>query len=108
MNTATSTAHKVTRHAVVKGRILRLVEVERVEEFLFSLYKKLFHFKALLFESIILLPPPPCKAYPIAIRLHDHCAMFPSVVLAVAPAVTRNLSGCTLTLVLTLQGVLCG
>jgi len=64
MNTATSTAHKVTRHAVVKGRILRLVEVERVEEFLFSLYKKLFHFKAFLFEAILRFPPPPLQSLP--------------------------------------------
>ena len=41
-----------------------------------SLYKILFHFKALLWESIIRLPPPPtCKAYPIALQLHDHCAI---------------------------------
>ena len=36
------------------------------------LYKILFHFKALLWESIILvLPPPTCKAYPTSILLHD-------------------------------------
>jgi len=34
-------------------------------------------FKALLWESIILLlPPPTCKAYPIATLLHDHCAIY--------------------------------
>jgi len=43
-----------------------------------SLYKILFHFKALLWESIIVLPPPhpTCKAYPAAILLHDHCAIY--------------------------------
>ena len=36
------------------------------------LNKILFHFKALLWESISFYsPPPPCKAYPIAILLHD-------------------------------------
>jgi len=41
-----------------------------------GLYKILFHFKASLWQSIILLlPPPPTKAYPIAILLHDHCAI---------------------------------
>jgi len=45
--------------------------------FEFSLYEILFHFKALLWVSIIfLLPPPTCKAYPIAILLHDHCAIY--------------------------------
>jgi len=41
-------------------------------------YKILFYFKALLWGSIILLlpPPPTCKAYPIAILLHDHCAIY--------------------------------
>jgi len=46
-----------------------------------GLYKILaFHFKALLWESIILLlpPPPTCKAYPSVIRLHDHCAIHTS------------------------------
>jgi len=43
-----------------------------------SLYKILFHFKASLFESIILLcPPPTCNAYPIAVLLRDHCAIYP-------------------------------
>ena len=44
----------------------------------FSLYKILFHFETLLWESIIFLLPPPltCKAHPIAIRLHDHCAIY--------------------------------
>jgi len=42
-----------------------------------SLYKRLFYFKALLWETIILiLPPPTCKAYPIAILLHGHCAIY--------------------------------
>jgi len=37
-----------------------------------SLYKISFHFKSVLFESIIrLVPPPICKAYPITILLHD-------------------------------------
>ena len=37
----------------------------------------MFHFKALLWESIIfLLPPPYLKSYPIAILLHDHCAIY--------------------------------
>jgi len=37
----------------------------------------LFHVKVLLWESItLLLPPPTCKAYPIAILLHDHCALY--------------------------------
>ena len=37
----------------------------------------MFHFKALLWESIILLlPHPSCKAYPIAILLHDHCGIY--------------------------------
>ena len=43
----------------------------------FSLYKILFHFKALLWESIILsLPPPTCNAYSSAIRLHGHCVIY--------------------------------
>jgi len=42
-----------------------------------SFYKILFHFKAILWESIILLYPPPTrKAYPIAVLLHDHCAIY--------------------------------
>ena len=41
------------------------------------LYKMLFHSKALLWKSIILLlPPPTCKAYRIAILLHDYCAIY--------------------------------
>ena len=41
-----------------------------------SLYRILFHVKALLWESIVLsLPSPSCKAYPIAILLHDQCAI---------------------------------
>jgi len=44
----------------------------------FSLYKILFHFKALLRESIILLlPPPTCNAWPVAILLHAlACAIY--------------------------------
>ena len=39
--------------------------------------KILFHFTALLWESIILLmPPSTCKAYLITILLHDHCATY--------------------------------
>jgi len=35
------------------------------------------HFKALLWESsILLLPSPNCKAYPIAILLHAQCAIY--------------------------------
>ena len=45
-----------------------------------SLYKILFRVKTLLWESIILLLPPPlpptCKAYPIAILLQYYCAIF--------------------------------
>jgi len=42
-----------------------------------SLYKILFHFKALWQESIILLwPPPHCKAYPIVMLMHGHCAVY--------------------------------
>jgi len=42
-----------------------------------SLYKIPFRFKALLWESIIIVPPhPTCKAYPIAILLHDHCVIY--------------------------------
>ena len=42
-----------------------------------SLYKILFHVAALVWESIILvLLPPTCKAYPIAILLHDFCAIY--------------------------------
>jgi len=40
---------------------------------LVGLYKVLFHSKALLWESVILLPPLTCTAYPIAILLHDQC-----------------------------------
>jgi len=41
-----------------------------------NLYKILFHFKALLWEStVLLLPLPTYKAYAIAILLHDHCAI---------------------------------
>ena len=42
-----------------------------------GLYKIVFHFNPLLWESIILLrPPPTCKAYPIALVLCDHCAIY--------------------------------
>jgi len=42
-----------------------------------SLYRILFRFKVLLWESIILVfPPPTCKVYPIAILLHNQCAMY--------------------------------
>ena len=42
-----------------------------------SLYKILFRFSALVWESFILLPPPPtCEAYSTAILLHDHCAVY--------------------------------
>ena len=42
----------------------------------FSLYKIMFHDNALSWESIILsMPPRNCKAYSIAILLHDHCAI---------------------------------
>jgi len=42
-----------------------------------SLYKILFRFKALLWECIILLlPPPTCNAYPIVILLHGHCVIY--------------------------------
>ena len=44
-----------------------------------SLYKILFHDKALSSESIILLLTlPTCKAYPISILLHDHYAIHAS------------------------------
>jgi len=43
----------------------------------FSLYKIVLHFKVSLWESIILLVPLPiCKAYPVAILLHGHCAIY--------------------------------
>ena len=44
----------------------------------FSLYKRVFYFTALLWESIILVLPPPttCKAYPTALLLHDCCAIY--------------------------------
>jgi len=40
--------------------------------------KILFRFKAVMWESIILVsrPPPTCKACPLAIRLHDRSAMY--------------------------------
>ena len=42
-----------------------------------KLHTILFRFKALLWEStILLLPPPTCEAYPVAILLHDHCAIY--------------------------------
>ena len=36
----------------------------------FNLYKRLFHFKALLWESIILLLPPPPPAKPILLQYY--------------------------------------
>jgi len=37
----------------------------------------LFHFTALVWESsILVLASLTCKAYPIAILLHDHCAIY--------------------------------
>jgi len=43
-----------------------------------SLYKILFYFIALLWESFILLLPPPSRTtYPIAILLHDEWAIYP-------------------------------
>ena len=41
-----------------------------------SLYKILFHFKALWWESILPVAPPTCNAYPIAILLHDLCTIY--------------------------------
>jgi len=43
-----------------------------------SLSKIVFYFKASMWESIILVfpPPPTCKAYSIAILLRDHCAIY--------------------------------
>ena len=41
-----------------------------------GLYHILFHFKACMWESIILLlPPPTCISRTIAILLHVYCAM---------------------------------
>jgi len=45
----------------------------------FSLNKILFHFKALLWESIILSSPPPtCIAHPGAIVLHEYWTVYDS------------------------------
>jgi len=43
-----------------------------------SLYKIVLHFKALGWEfaSFDPLPPPTCKAYPVAILLHNHCTIY--------------------------------
>ena len=42
-----------------------------------SLYKILFYLEAFLWESIILLlPPPTCNAYPIIILSHAHCSIY--------------------------------
>jgi len=62
-------------HKTKTGQRNRTVgELYKVATPYVSLYKISFHFKALLWESIIrLLPPPTCKAYPMAILLHDHC-----------------------------------
>jgi len=47
------------------------------DHLLHSLHKILFYSKALLWESVIpLWPPPACKPYPIAILLHAHCAIY--------------------------------
>jgi len=57
---------------VLRGRVAYTVRVLYV-----NLYKILFHFKALLWESIILcMPPATCKVYPIAILLHNHCTIY--------------------------------
>jgi len=64
------TAKEVARWPGGGGR-LRCVAI--------SLYNIFFYFKAILWVSIILFPPfPTCKAYPIAILLHDHCAIYVS------------------------------
>jgi len=41
-----------------------------------SLYKILFHFKAVLWESMILSLLPSHLPYPITILLHHHCAIY--------------------------------
>ena len=47
-------------------------------ELALSLYQTLFHFKALLWESVILvLPPSTCRAHTIALLVHDHRATYP-------------------------------
>jgi len=52
----------------------------------------LFRFKALLWESItLLLPPPTCKAYPIAILLHDDCAIYALLPIPLAYAIYHTI-----------------
>jgi len=47
------------------------------EEVSVGLYKIVFQFKALFgSQSSFFCPPPTCKAYPIAIPLHAHCAVY--------------------------------
>jgi len=41
-----------------------------------KLYKILFHLSALVWESNHPLPPPSRNAYPVAILLHDFCAIY--------------------------------
>jgi len=61
---------RATRLCWCGRRLLVLVEAQ------VDLHKILSHFKALLWESIVLLlPHPTYKAYAIAILLHDHCAI---------------------------------
>jgi len=53
------------------------MRVGRISVLKVSLYTRLFRFKALLWESIILVSPhPTCKAYPIAIPLYGHWAIY--------------------------------
>jgi len=66
---ATEAEEEVRRRAVADGRLSRLEaallersgakKLEASSEASFNLYKILCHFKALLWESIILLLPPP-------------------------------------------------
>ena len=61
----------IIRRSIAKNRLL-------MGRPWFGLHKILIYFNALLWESIILLlPPRPIyKAYPVAILLHDHCAIY--------------------------------
>jgi len=70
--------YQIRANALLCWRWLRWVPSTSGPIFLvISLYKILFHVNALLWESIILLlAPPSCKAYPIAIQLHDHRAIY--------------------------------
>jgi len=64
------------RHGLLQVQYSSSFLVSMLAAYHFGLNKILFHFKALLWQSIILLlPPPTYKAYPIAILLHDHCAI---------------------------------